>query len=70
MGYHLHTELTGAPNEKNRRNVSNAVFCFLISFYVLLKGYLCGLIIFELFGCELKIEMIETCRERNSISRI
>ena len=42
---------SGAPNEKNGKNVSNAVFCFLISFYGLLKGHLCELIIFDLFGC-------------------
>ena len=47
----LLSHFTGAPNEKNGKNVSNAVFCFLISFYGLLKGYLCELIIFDLFGC-------------------
>ena len=42
---------TGAPNEKNRENASNVVFCFLISFYGLLKGYFCELPLFDLFGC-------------------
>ena len=46
-----HISLSGAPNEKNRKNVSNAVFCFLMSFYGLLKGHLCELILFDLFGC-------------------
>ena len=35
----------------NRKNASNAVLCFLISFYGLLKGYLCELTLFDLFGC-------------------
>ena len=42
---------SGAPNDKNRKNASNAVFCFVISFYGLLEGYLCELILFDLFGC-------------------
>ena len=42
---------SGAPNEKNRKNASNAVFSFLISFYGLLKGYLRELTQFDLFGC-------------------
>ena len=40
--------LSGAPNEK--KNASNAVFCFLISFYGLSKGYFCELTLFDLFG--------------------
>ena len=35
---------------KNRENASNAVFCFAVSFYGLLKGYLCELTLFDLFG--------------------
>ena len=42
---------SGAPNEKNRRNALNAGFCFFISFYSLLKGYLYEIILFHLFGC-------------------
>ena len=42
---------SGAPNEKNRKNALNAVFCFFISFYSLLKGYLCERILFDVFGC-------------------
>ena len=42
---------TGAPNEKNTKNASNAVSCFFVSFYDLLKGYLCELTLFDLFGC-------------------
>ena len=41
----------GHPTRKNRKNASNAVFCFLISFYGLLKGYFCELTLFDLFGC-------------------
>ena len=42
---------SGAPNEKNRKYALNAVFCFFISFYTLLKGYLYQIILFDLFGC-------------------
>ena len=54
------------------KNVSNAVFCFLISFYGLLKGYLCELTLFDLFGCTVVAETqtIENCRERNFIPLI
>ena len=41
----------GHPTSKNRKNALNAVYCFLISFYGLLKGYLCELTLFYLFGC-------------------
>ena len=44
--------LSGAPNEvrkKNRKKASNAV-CLLISFYSVLKRYLCQLTFFDLFG--------------------
>ena len=41
----------GHPTRKNRKDASNAVLCFLISFYGLLKGYLCELTLFDLFGC-------------------
>ena len=39
------------PKRKNREKPLNAVFCCLISFYGLLKGYLGELTIFDLFGC-------------------
>ena len=39
------------PTSKNRKNALNAVYCFLISFYGLLKGYLSELTLFYLFGC-------------------
>ena len=41
----------GYPVRKNRKKASNAVFCFLVSFYGLLNGYLCELTLFDLFGC-------------------
>ena len=41
----------GHPTSKNKKNALNAVYCFLISFYGLLKGYLCELTLFYLFGC-------------------
>ena len=43
--------IRGTQREKNRKKPYNAVFCFLISFYGLLKGYLCELTLFDLFGC-------------------
>ena len=41
----------GTQGEENRKSASNAVLCFLISFYGLLKGYLCELTLFDLFAC-------------------
>ena len=41
----------GHPTSKNKKNALNAVYCFLVSFYGLLKGYLCELTLFYLFGC-------------------
>ena len=38
----------GHPARKNREK--NSFFCFLISFYGHLKGYLCELTLFDLFG--------------------
>ena len=46
------TALTGAPNEKKIGiKAYSSVLCFLISFYCLLKGHLCELTLFDLFGC-------------------
>ena len=44
-------ELNEKKKRKSSKNASNAVFCFLISFYGLLKGYLFELTPFDLFGC-------------------
>ena len=41
----------GHPMRNNTIKAQNAVFCFLVSFYGLLKGYLCELTLFDLFGC-------------------
>ena len=49
--FYARAEPTGAPNEKNTKNTLNAVSCFFISFYGLLKGYLWELTLFDLFGC-------------------
>ena len=43
--------LQGHPTRKNRKNASNALFCFLVSFNVVLNGYFCELTLFDLFGC-------------------
>ena len=40
-----------ATEAPNRKNALNADYCFLVSFYGLLKGYLCELTLFYLFGC-------------------
>ena len=48
----FHNNVTGAPNEKKiGKKPYDAVFCFPVSFYGLLKGYLYELILFDLFGC-------------------
>ena len=44
-------KVQGHPTRKIWKNASNAVFYLLISFYGLLKGYLCKLTKIDLFGC-------------------
>ena len=43
--------LRGTQRAKIGKNALNAVYCFLVSFYGLLKGYLCELALFYLVGC-------------------